>query len=77
MPFYIEVDDNNIVKHVAETSGSVPEGAKIFETDKYKPELIGKKKQGAVFMDAAKEIVPTLEERLTAIETKLDTLIGK
>ena len=77
MPFYAEVDENGIVKHVAE--GPIkPSGARFYTLSSFDVSLLGKKRESGKFVEVVKSKADYQAERdaLAARVSELDTIIS-
>jgi hypothetical protein len=71
MPNYVQLDDNNIVTGVTQTTGTI-DAANMIEIPEYDTSLLGKKYENGVFVEGPVVILPSIITKLALLNRMTD-----
>ena len=71
MPNYVQLDDNNIVTGVTQTTGTI-DAANMIEIPEYDTSLLGKKYENGVFVDGPAVVLPSIITKLALLNRMTD-----
>jgi hypothetical protein len=71
MPNYVQLDDNNIVTGVTQTTGTI-DAANMIEIPEYDTSLLGKKYENGVFVEGPAVVLPSIITKLALLNRMTD-----
>ena len=71
MPNYVQLDDNNLVVGINQTTGTI-DAANMIETPEYDTSLLGKKYENGVFVDGPAIVLPSIITKLALLNRMTD-----
>lgn len=71
MPNYVQLDDNNLVVGINQTTGTI-DAAHMIEIAEYDTTLLGKKYENGVFVDGPAIVLPSIITKLALLNRMTD-----